>query len=264
MDQAYDDKAGSELAPSRRRWRWPFTWIGLVALGWLICELTARPALGAFSVCIKFGWEDFRTARWLLAADPYRKRGGPIALLVAAFGFAKVAFASLLMSFGFLVVSRLGGPLGQMPGELKGMLRTTSLTLLFAFSISAAMAVVGVFWAWRHKLRIWLNSDIHVARRANLWPPPLACRCPVNRLDRLFIVTAIVGSIWMACLVGSLLVPDDDRPLLALTFLLMPFHIVGFLAFHAVLARIPEECWPDEALADERAPDELPLSREVS
>src|SRR5205823_1721793 len=44
-------------------------------VGWALYELTTQPALGAVAVCLKFGWEDFRTARWLRRRDPNRRRG---------------------------------------------------------------------------------------------------------------------------------------------------------------------------------------------
>src|SRR5947209_18895965 len=58
-----------------RGWHGPFTWTGLLAVGWVLYELTAQPAVGAVAVCLKFGWEDFRTALWLRRRDPDRRRG---------------------------------------------------------------------------------------------------------------------------------------------------------------------------------------------
>ena len=63
----------------------PFTWLGLLALAWIIVELTHQPALGAVAVCLKFGWEDFRTARWLYNTDPqlWRRRSFILAFATA-------------------------------------------------------------------------------------------------------------------------------------------------------------------------------------
>jgi hypothetical protein len=50
---------------ARSRWHTPLTWSALAALGLLVYELTAQPALGVSVLCLKFGWNDWRTALWL-------------------------------------------------------------------------------------------------------------------------------------------------------------------------------------------------------
>src|SRR5262245_64316596 len=87
----------SEGRPTRR-WQGPFTWTGLLAVGWVLYELTAQPALGVSAICIKFGWEDFRTALWLQRRDPHRLRGRACLWLYIANGLLKMTGVALAMT----------------------------------------------------------------------------------------------------------------------------------------------------------------------
>jgi len=99
---AMDDAMGlGEEQRSPRRWRWPFTWLGLLALCWVVYELTRQPALGAVAVCLKFGWEDFSAARWLGGANPDRARGRCCSWLYFAWGLWKTAIVAFVMSVAF-------------------------------------------------------------------------------------------------------------------------------------------------------------------
>ena len=51
-------------------------WFILISTGWVLFELTANPALSAVVACLKFGWNDSLTARWMRRTDPNRARGG--------------------------------------------------------------------------------------------------------------------------------------------------------------------------------------------
>jgi len=69
--------------------------LGLLALCWVVYELTRQPALGAVAVCLKFGWEDFSAARWLWRRDPDRARGRCCSWLYFAWGLWKTAIVRL-------------------------------------------------------------------------------------------------------------------------------------------------------------------------
>src|SRR5262245_939797 len=80
-------------APKASKWRSPFTWSILIVLSWLIYEVTAQPVLGAVVACIKFGWEDYLTGRWLRRVDPNRCRGQVLYHAYLAYGFLKIVVA---------------------------------------------------------------------------------------------------------------------------------------------------------------------------
>src|SRR5262245_6522225 len=86
----HDDRAG--------RWANVLSVPLLLVIGWVLYELTAQPALGVAAVCAKFGWDDFRTARWLLRIDPNPARGWACAWLSIANGLVKVSFTATLLS----------------------------------------------------------------------------------------------------------------------------------------------------------------------
>src|SRR5262245_19924297 len=120
MDEPQCEEAGkSEVRPARR-WLRPFTWTGLLAIGWILYELTAQPALGAIAVCLKCGWEDFRTALWLQRRDPDRRRGSACFWLYAANGLCKTAAVAFIMSMAVVGVAQEKGR-GQIRGPAEAM-----------------------------------------------------------------------------------------------------------------------------------------------
>src|SRR5207245_7626741 len=86
------------------QWRSPLTWSILIALGWLIYEVTAQPVLGAVVACLKFGWEDYLTGRWLRRVDPDRRRGQVCYHTYLAYGFLKIAVAAIFIVCGILAL----------------------------------------------------------------------------------------------------------------------------------------------------------------
>src|SRR5262245_49615175 len=101
-----------------RRRRWPFGWLGLLALAWVLREMTHQPALAAVALCLKFGWEDFATARWLLRTDPFRRRARACSWLYFAWGLWKTALVAFLMSVAFAVVAPRAPPQPNGPAAL--------------------------------------------------------------------------------------------------------------------------------------------------
>ena len=75
-------------------------WALLLIVAWLVFELTAQPALAVAAVCVKFGWEDFRTARWLRRSDPDRLRGRACFWLYVASGLWKTAITGTVQASG--------------------------------------------------------------------------------------------------------------------------------------------------------------------
>ena len=66
----------NETGNESRSQRWSFiSWPLILVIAFLIFEVTNDPAFAALAMCLKFGWEDFRTARWLRKTDPDRGRG---------------------------------------------------------------------------------------------------------------------------------------------------------------------------------------------
>jgi hypothetical protein len=184
-----------EEETERRGWfsRLHLSWPMLFLIGWLLYELTTKPTLGAVAVCLKFGWEDFRSAIWLRRNDPRRLRGRACFWLYLASGLAKTAGVAGLMSFAFVAVSPKG-PAAQGPrwAAIMEMAAWTGLATLaglacavLTFNYAAVLARWGGF-------KLWLGRDIHAARRRNDWPPYGGSAIYKNYLNYLLLVALLL------------------------------------------------------------------------
>jgi hypothetical protein len=243
------DEVAAADAGGQTRWlrvRPPFTWLGLLALAWLLIEITRQPALGAIAVCLKFGWEDFLTARWLYATDPHPARRRSTSWLFLAWGLWKTAVVAFLMSVGFALVAPRNPP-AALPVALWAFLGSF-LTTLVGFGLSALFTGLAVFAAWRGGVRLWLDSAVHRARRASWWPPGPLCEGRTNRLGRLLLTS--LGFTTLGVLLVLLAASAGPAGSLV-AFVLSVAAPVTLLVSRELIARqvwaeTPDECWPDE------------------
>jgi hypothetical protein len=172
----------------RSRWRFPVSWSLLLLVGWLLYEATTQPALAVVTICLKFGWSDFKTASWLRRADPIRARGRAYFWMHVASGFWKTAVTALVPMFTLpLIIDALGG---QKPAPVNGPpvhFIGATLTAIGGFLLSALTTAVAVTIAWRHDVRLWLNRAIHRDCRENNWPPLHALAGQPNNVGRLLL-----------------------------------------------------------------------------
>ncbi len=248
----------AEVGPSR--WRLPFTWLGLLALAVLIIEVTHQPALGAIAVCLKFGWEDFLTARWLWRndSDPWRRRG--TFWLYLAWGLWKTAAVAFLMSIGFALVAPRNAPFAAQAGWREFL--STFLTTLVGFGLSALMTIQAVLCAWRGGVRLWLDSAVDRARRLDCWPPARFCEGRSNRLGYLLLTALFLGGV-VALVVLVVAVPAPAQEGLAVVSVVLLFAtpvimlVCRDLISRKIWADSPYECWQrweeegDEAWRDD-------------
>ncbi len=171
-----------------RRWREAITWAGLLTAGLIVYELTRQPALGTAALCLKFGLEDFKTARWLCRFDPQPARGRAFWWLYVGWGMDKVWMAAMLMIFpvfGVLIACRMAGPL-NLGGWFWEMVLGVGLTCTAGVGLSSLAFVWSAVLAFRHGLRLWLHESVRAARRENVWPPyDLAALSPSRSITRL-------------------------------------------------------------------------------
>ncbi|MCE9533762.1 MAG: hypothetical protein K8T89_21930 [Planctomycetes bacterium] len=140
----------------------------ILVIGWLIYEGTHEPAIAAMAMCLKFGLEDFRTARWLLRTDPDGGRGRSCAWLYIASGLWQTAVIGLAMVLLTVVLDELIQGRPQKPKDavgLRKLLNGATLTILFGFTFSTLATYVAMLYAWRHRVRPWLNGSVHYARK---------------------------------------------------------------------------------------------------
>jgi len=189
MESAYEEKAGRRSWFSRLHLSWPV----LLLAGWLLYELTMQPTLGAVAVCLKFGWEDFRTAIWLRRVDPRHVRGRACFWLYLASGLAKTAGVACLMSVAFVAISPKGpaaqGPRWAAIMEMAAWTGLATLTGLACAIVALSYAAVVARWGG---FKLWLSNDIHSACRRNEWPPYEPSIIGNNRLQYLLLTALLV------------------------------------------------------------------------
>jgi hypothetical protein len=215
------------IPDARPRRRCPFGWLGLLALAWVIFELTHQPGLAAVFVCMKFGIDDFSTAGRLYRLDPVRPRARATFCLYFAWGLLKMACVALLMTIAFasLLLAR-GAPVGG--GAAVEAAWGTAVVSLVGLHLSAALTALAIVLASRGNVRLWLG------------------RGPKNRLGRLVMAHALIA-LFHVC-AGLLSLRPSDRALLLIALLVLSSPLLLALCRDAVAARVgaerPEECWP--------------------
>jgi hypothetical protein len=246
----------TEEEATPRRWRWPFTWLGLLAVGWVVYELTAQPVLGAITVCLKFGWEDFQTAHWLRRRDPDVSRGRTCGWLYFASGLWKIAIVALLMSIAFGAITD-GGRGAALPNP-GGVYLGTLLTSVLGLGLSALATWHAVELAYRSHTRLWLDYAVHRARRRSVWPPSVLCDGRSNRVGRLLLTTLIVTVAFLLGMTLALMAALHtgqfgplDACLLSVACLLVTSSplIILFcrdLLIRWVQAASPYDCWGED------------------
>lgn len=239
-------------------------------IGWIIYEVTHQPAFAAMAMCLKFGWENFRTARWLWRTDPYRNRGKACYWLYIAAGLWETAVIGVAMVLLTVVLTGMiqAQQQGQAPNvDILSLLQGASLTILFGFVFSTAFTYVALVYAARHAIRPWLSRSVHIARRHNHWPPLYGHR---NSAFVLVVTTIIVTFTFVipACLLlGSAILKDFAPQLLPVAvivpllcyFVVLPATIFFFLNLRrrGFFAQHPADCWGDEELPEpQKSPDE--------
>jgi hypothetical protein len=249
------------LEPPTPRWHGAITWASLAAAGLILYELTNEPAVGVATLCLKFGWEDFKTGYWLRRVDPGPARGRACWWMFVASGLWKTAAlavgVNLVVIPALHVLPNLNGRLP--PNRLWEAFKGAGLTSVACVGLSAVATAWAMGVAARNRVRLWLDGSAVRSRRDGLWPPYVAARRPYNRLKILyfsaFVVIVFIGGINV--IVHPLRAMGvGENPATGVAFLLV---IVGAVYTeqlrHLVVANSPAECWPPDelkALADER------------
>jgi hypothetical protein len=230
-------------------------WLVLLALGWLLLELTADPVFVVIAACSKFGWEDMHTAFWLRRRDPERNRGRTHFWFYIANGLWKVTMVALGLSF---VIVCVAAGLEQRPAQQpldppKEYFASIGLGALALF-LSAAATWIAVAKAWWGGVKLWVDSTVHQSRTRNVWPPQAWGE---NRAKRL-VLTAFLPGIMVTIIVLALFLlsvadhQKQNRGDGGLVFWLVPALMLGvpiaLLALQDQVMRIisvasPTECW---------------------
>jgi hypothetical protein len=135
-------------------------------------ELTSQPALAVVTVGLKVGWGRFSVAVWLLWRDPVRSRGWAGFWLYLGSGFWLAALVGCFLCFTI--------PLTLQNAAAGAIVR--NVPIMDAFVGAAGTLVAGLYLAAggflaagciarRNGFRLWLNTDLVLARERGEWPP---------------------------------------------------------------------------------------------
>jgi hypothetical protein len=244
---------GPEEAPAPR-WRSAFTWTGLAGAALVVYEFTNQPALGAAVLCLKFGWEDFKTAAWLMRVDPVKARGRACWWLYVGWGRFKATGAGFFVSFATLGVLAFLQEVGKVraPGAMDSALTGAAAAMLVAWCLCTTATLCMVWRARHHRLKLWLHESVSSARRRRVWPPyDPEVDWPTHGL-------AVPTRQAMLVMVSA---PFAMTPLVAMPLLENWIGLVLGLggaacgaycwaeAVRSVSADTPTECWPPDELA---------------
>lgn len=236
----------------------------ILAVGWLIYEVTHSPAWAAMAMCLKFGLEDFRTAWWLLQTDPNRGRARTCCWMHIASGLWQVAIIGVAMVIlTIALVYFLQVQQGNAAGILE-LIEGAFMAIVLGFILSTIATYIALLNAWRHDVRPWLNGAIHIARRRGEWPPLYGHQ---NRILVLVISTVlmtflILMPILFAIVAAAVQPAIGRRNVPALQALGVFFSVFVLLPFSGVVIRKmrqrrffashPAECWGEEPLPDRK------------
>ncbi|HSQ57649.1 MAG TPA: hypothetical protein VLM40_18145, partial [Gemmata sp.] len=248
-------------------------WLALAVLAAVLFELFAHPLMAASVFCLKFAFNDFITARWLIRRDPIRGRGRCCGLLYVASGFWKAALVNFGMFTAALVFTVVSGipawpqrPANAPPPDffddpLTPWLAPTVFGHLIEFVLG--MIVLAVAFA-RHQ-KLWLSPRIHIARRLDQWPPSDAVGVNWLAWRPALTVATVPAIIWgvgfavITVLPTPPVNPSDWENLPAIHgvfgFLLtLPVVLISACVqdknSRYLLAHTPEECWGNAAEGD--------------
>jgi VanZ family protein len=250
----------TDQEPKPRR-RISVAWLALIVVAWVLYELTHQPALAVIALCTKFGWEDFRTARWLRKRDPRLARGLASFFLYFACGLWKMAITATLMIFAYFILAIILTFAGGQGLNWRGVapqLGGAVLVTLGGIVFSTLAVWLAILIALIAGCKLWLHASVHSARRHDHWPPPDPATPRLNLLDilvwtTLFAVGGPALLISIAFLVALLAGPFKQGAG-ALAFLIClgtslvaaglgARWLVRSIVDRRVLAKCPSECW---------------------
>lgn len=263
----FDESQGSDGFFAQLPW-----WlIGPIAV--IMAEMTSHPSVGIILVCLRFGWNDFRTALWLWNRDPNVHRGFVCACFYLSSGLWRVCLhsfifiAAFVMFIGFtsMLEIQLADRLAE--GDQRRVeieFVTNAIIWLSSCAVATALTLASIALAIRSREKIWISRSISESRHRNEWPPRVTyVAVPETNLLRTWVLATALA-IFMAPLlfgVWFLLSSNPGTPrdhdglgaiMKTMSIAFLPFLGIGFVFMFekAVYQRLGgscvAECWPDD------------------
>jgi len=224
-------------AAGRRRNR--ATWLVVSALGFLVFELTADPALAVALGCVKVGWDEFRTARRLRRDDPDPVRGRVCAHFYRAWGLWKISMMATALMFAitwatipFLLQQKKANRGPSLPSGIV----TAMLIAMTGFVLSAGASGHAVISALCNGIKVWVGVRTNRAKTVLL-------SAIITAVTTLWLALIIVLENWLP------IQPRSPGLLLAIFVPLLGAPVAILIALEMLerrmIARSPAECWAE-------------------
>jgi hypothetical protein len=238
-------------------------WLGLGIVAVIIFELTAQPWVVVVIGCLKFGWDEQATARWLKRRDPNPIRGRICGRFYAAWALWKVSMVAMAMMFTLAIVSGQIDAAQGKPRQVQGnapppVFMSAFCVSILGFVLSAAMSTVAVFSAWRRGVRVWLGPEAKLARRADVWPPNKISLPSWRRKNRagavvlsaLITILTLVAIFILTCGLSLPRTPLVFWMISVVVGLVLPVALLWSREFllRRVAAQSIWQCWPSEGV----------------
>jgi len=253
-------------------------WWLILTVAVVVTELTAHPAVGVSVLCLKFGWNDFRTSIWLRRRDLIPRRRDVCSLFYFASGMWRVclwSFGLMFVAIMFVVAVEGRGvppPKGPDPGRVMQPEVLACMGMwMMSFVAATLITILSVVLAWYRNVKVWISGSISDSRRRDEWPPRSRSRLsPESNLLKwwligsgagLFVALFLFGMILLfsgleamnrqvrngnnqgaAAVFGGLV--GGGLPIISAVLILA----IGGRIFERIGAQSATECWPDEGV----------------
>lgn len=245
------DESVEHPAESTKREWWP--WLFPVA-GFLLFEWLANPVVATVVGCLKFGWQDFRTAVWL-GNDPHRARGEALRWCYLAYSVYRVAWSTVLVFVALIALDGIWVVVLRGAQQNQLQFADCFISGLVLVVIGVILGVISTCKAFRRVIRggvrVWMDPTIHQARREQRWDN--VCHGRWNRFHVLCVASSLATASWLGFLGFTFLWggvnPNGNEPAWLPVFGILFF---GWPAMYclglarrswAQAASSPAECW---------------------
>jgi hypothetical protein len=245
-------------------WRRSINWSFILFVGWLIYELTMSPALAVVTICLKFGWNDFKTAFWLWRRDPLRARARACSLMFLAWGLWKTALTAIAPMF-LIPLAMVQPARGQKAGLPPMAFIAAVLVVETGFLFSAVTTLLGVTIAIKGRTKVWLHSAIYRDQADDVWPPIHVLYSSQSKVSRpltaalfTFSLPLLIGVVvWAGTTLPNQQQAGGGQPVDAGTMVFLAILMLGLIGLPVAILKLSErlqrrisardagECWPD-------------------
>jgi len=128
---------------------------GLLAVGVALFLATGHPWLGIVLPSVRAGWRSLRTAAWVFADDPDRRRAAVGGLFCVAMGCWKVAAMAVVTVVAMVVVAKIAGQPPRMERFAAIM-----ITLVGGITLTSLMGLLAAIAALATGIRLWIHPAL--------------------------------------------------------------------------------------------------------